>query len=239
MINSDLYTKFRRESTTYSDVVTGKLYRSLRERDVLAEHDITIQFNLDGVQLFHSSTTSMWPIQVAVNELPYNMRRENILLCGVWYGKFKPKMETYLKFLVDELVDLHEVGITRIDPEGRETLIKVHAIMCSVDSVARPLLQNLHQYNGEFGCPFCLSKGERIAVGRGFSRVYPGDVGTKCTILQHEADCEEAVGTKTIVNGVKGPSILMLVPIFHIIFSFVPDYMHCVLLGVTKTMTNA
>ena len=224
--------------TNKNEVVTGKLYRSLRERDVLAEHDITIQFNLDGVQLFHSSTTSMWPIQVAVNELPYKMRRDNILLCGVWYGKCKPKMETYLKFLADELVDLHEVGITRIDPEGRETLIKVHAIMCSVDSVARPLLQNLHQYNGEFGCPFCLSKGERIAVGRGFSRVYPGDVGTKRTIVQHEADCEEAVGTKTIVNGVKGPSILMLVPIFHIIFSFVPDYMHCVLLGVTKTMTN-
>ena len=111
---------------------------------MLAEHDITIQFNLDGVQLFHSSTTSMWPIQVAVNELPYKMRRDNILLCGVWYGKCKPKMETNLKFLVDELVDLLEVGITRIDPEGRETLIKVHAIMCSVDAVARPLLQNLH-----------------------------------------------------------------------------------------------
>lgn len=205
MVNNDLYTKFRKESESDSDVVTGKVYRSLRETNVLAEHDITIQFNLDGVQLFNSSTTSMWPIQVAVNELPYKNRRDNILLCGVWYGKSKPKMETFLKFFVDELIDLHEVGITHIDHQGREILIKVHAIVCSVDSVARPLLQNIHQYNGEFGCPFCLHKGESVPVGRGFTRVYPGDVGPNRTLAQHETDCQEAVDTKSIVNGVKGP----------------------------------
>lgn len=31
----------------------------------------------------------------------------------------------------------------------------------------------------------------------------------------------------------------MLLPVFNIISSFVPDYMHCLLLGVTKTITNA
>lgn len=239
MVNSDLYAKFRKESELDSDVVTGKTYCSLREANVFAEHDITIQFNVDGVQLFNSSTTSMWPIQVAINELSYTDRRDNILLCGVWYGKSKPKMETFLKFFVDELIDLHQVGITRIDPEGREISIKVHAIVCSVDSVARPLLQNIHQYNGEFGCPFCLNKGENVPLGRGFARVYPGDVGPNRTLAQHEIDCQEAVNTKSVINGVKGPSILMLLPVFNIISSFVPDYMHCVLLGVTKTITNA
>lgn len=154
IVNSDLYTKFRRESVSDSDVVTGIVYCSLRDSNVLGEHDITIQFNLDGVQLFNSSTTSMWPIQVTINELPYKNRQDNILLCGVWYRKSKPKMETFLKFFVDELIDLHNIGITRIDSEGREILIKVHAIVCSVDSVARPLLQNIHQYNGEFGYSF-------------------------------------------------------------------------------------
>lgn len=46
-----------------------------------------------------------------------------------------------------------------------------------------------HRYNGEFGCFFCLSKGESVPVGRGFTRMYPGDVGLNRTLAQHEVDC--------------------------------------------------
>lgn len=37
---------------------------------------------------------------------------------------------------------------------------------------------------------------------------------------------------------IKDASVLLLLPIFNIISSFVPDYMHCVLLGVVKSMVE-
>ena len=83
----------------------------------------------------------MWPIQVAINELPYLERRKNMMLTGLWYGKDKPKMNTFLKPFTDELIDLHEKGVTRYKEETSIN-IKVHTLICTVDSVARPSIIN-------------------------------------------------------------------------------------------------
>lgn len=64
--------------------------------------------------------------------------------------------------------------------------------------------------------------------------MYPGDVGLNRTLAQHEVDCQETIDTKN-VNRVKGSSILML---FNIISSFVPDYMHNLLLGIVNEDYN-
>ncbi|XP_039304914.1 uncharacterized protein LOC120357714 [Solenopsis invicta] len=236
IMNSNLYYKLSKNRFNESDVVNGRVYRKLVNREVIGEHDITLQLNTDGVAFFNSSKMSMWPIQVVINELPYRLRRQNVMLCGLWYGTDKPVIDLFMKPFVDELIILHNEGMKCITPEHPETInIKVHTLIASVDSVARPLLQNLKQFNGESGCSFCLKKGDRIPFGRRYTRVYCGDIGVPRTTLQHEADCEEAIETNACVRGVKGPSILMKLPVFNIINSFVPDYMHTVLLGVTKT----
>ena len=36
--------------------------------------NVSLLLNTDGVQLFHSSTTSLWPIWISINELPPNVR---------------------------------------------------------------------------------------------------------------------------------------------------------------------
>ena len=38
--------------------------------------------------------------------------------------------------------------------------------------------------------------------------------------------------------GVKGATVLMLLPKFDLICSFVPDYMHCVLFGVVRQFVS-
>lgn len=48
-----------------------------------------------------------------------------------------------------------------------------------------------------------------------------------------ERDMREAFETSAYVCGVKGPSTLINLAGFDIVWSFSPDYMHCVLLGVT------
>ncbi|KAG0434329.1 hypothetical protein HPB47_019180 [Ixodes persulcatus] len=47
-----------------------------------------------------------------------------------------------------------------------------------------------------------------------------------------------AAATNHAVNGVKGPSPLINVLGFDIVWSFRPDYMHCVLLGVVRQVTE-
>ncbi|XP_049527088.1 uncharacterized protein LOC119459693 [Dermacentor silvarum] len=42
----------------------------------------------------------------------------------------------------------------------------------------------------------------------------------------------------TAVKGVKGPTPLMNLPNFNLVWGFTPDYMHCVLLGVTRQITE-
>lgn len=47
-------------------------------------------------------------------------------------------------------------------------------------------------------------------------------------------DMEQALQQNASENGVKGPSPLINMPDVDIVWGFVPDYMHSVLLGVTR-----
>lgn len=109
-----------------------------------------------------------------------------MLLCGLYYGKEKPVINTFMKPFVDELESLHTKGIVCNIP-GREypVNIKVHALLSSVDSVARPKLQGIKQFNGKYGCSFYLHHGRRIERERGSARVYVGSLGEPRSTEQH------------------------------------------------------
>jgi Transposase family tnp2 len=226
--DNSVYTKLRKDRYN-SDVPSGKIYRDYEHQQKIMRNDITLQWNTDGASATKSTKCSIWPIQVAVNEIPYKERKQHLMLTSLWQGD-KPCMDTFLRPFVDELIDLHVNGIQL----ANGTSVKVHCLVASVDSVARPLLQNIKQFNGDYGCSFCLKKGERVTRGAGTSHVYCGEVEEFRNADQHLHDATEAIETKTCVNGVKGPSTLMLIPLFNIITSFTPDYLHNILLGVVK-----
>lgn len=110
--------------------------------------------------------------------------------------------------------------------------------MC--DAVARPLLQNFKQFNGEYGCGVCLHPGMQTRKGKGNTRVYtcpdekPSDRNHKTTVEIGQIAEREG---KTIL-GIKGSSALADLQLFDIINGMVPDYMHCVLLGVCRYMVT-
>lgn len=56
---------------TINDIHSGRIYRNLK---INRKEYVTLVVNTDGVQVFKSSTVSMWPIWVVINELPINMR---------------------------------------------------------------------------------------------------------------------------------------------------------------------
>ena len=87
--------------------------------------NVTLTLNTDGVSLFRLSSVDLLLIWLAVNELPpkiryvcnlyyslspppikitvYRFLRKNLLLAGMWFGRSKPTMSTFLKPLMDQL----------------------------------------------------------------------------------------------------------------------------------------
>ncbi|GBM15710.1 hypothetical protein AVEN_262882-1 [Araneus ventricosus] len=89
--------------------------------------------------------------------------------------------------------------------------------------------------------PSSSNSGERVLKGKGFFRIYP--LQQPLPEIRSFEQCvdfaEEASLTGKAVHGVKGPTELMkLYPNFDLVQSFVPDYMHAVLLGVVRQIMS-
>ncbi|XP_064461624.1 uncharacterized protein LOC135371566 [Ornithodoros turicata] len=142
-------------------------------------------------------------------------------------------MEVFLKKFVKQCSRLADKGFKWIK-NGVQVVSKAFVVCCSVDSAARPLLQNMIKFNGFFGCSWCLHPGVTVK----------GDVRYTVTSQVHEERkasssircMYRAAAEHTISFGFKGPSALLNLPGFDVISSFVPDYLHCILLGVARTM---
>ncbi|KAJ8050003.1 hypothetical protein HOLleu_03009 [Holothuria leucospilota] len=224
------------DNENLQDIHQGLKYKELFQD--LSEFDLSITLNCDGVPLYKSSQTSFWPIQFIINELPKDQRAKNVILCGVWVGNSKPRIDLFFKPFVDELKKLGNEGFQWQDETGLHTS-RVYCAVVSCDAVARCLLQNFHQFNGSFGCGTCLHEGEMVQRGDGFTRVYPvRGVNEKRTARGTVDKANEAMRINNVFKGVKGPSIFSLIPRFNIIDGFVPDFMHSVILGVVRQFSK-
>lgn len=133
--------------------------------------------------------------------------------------------------------------------EGKDLTLRGILLCATMDAPAKCLMQNFVQYNGFSGCPYCLDQGTTVKTSaKGHTHAYPFDrenpskgYGTEQThenTMQHAYDAHKSRLEKKYapVCGVKGYSWFMFIPGFDIIKGIAVDYMHCVLLGVTKTL---
>ncbi|MGH0167634.1 UNVERIFIED_CONTAM: hypothetical protein FKN15_053066 [Acipenser sinensis] len=150
-------------------------------------------------------------------------------------------MNVYLEPFVEECRSLWSDGVQWVDPvSGNDRLSKIYTTCAVCDSVARPLMQNMMQFNGYQGCGFCKNPGVTVSKGRGFVRVYPYRRESTLRNYIETVECaEQALDSQQPICGVKGPSVLYNIPKFDIVENFVPDYMHCLLLGVCAVAVNA
>ena len=217
-----------------SDVYDGKLYNKQR-----AGANVTLQFNCDGAPIFTSSRFSIWPLLCAINELPTALRNCNVMLHSLWFGHMKPCVTTFLQPFISEINDLYNTGIEFTTLTGEVCRIFVSATLCICDAPARAMVQDFIQFNGMFGCGFCYHPGTRTNKGGGTVQVYP--MNDLYPLRSHHKTVQHAEQAQTLmkpVKGVKGASICALLPNFDVVQSFTPDYMHCVLLGVTRQFVN-
>lgn len=233
-------SKFEEPSNSFRDVLDGEAY--LKIKNLSYTDNISLQFNIDGIPMYRKSNYQIWPIQCKINELPPYKRKDHILMCSLWFGLHKPHMNVYSKPFVKELSQLSDSGFKWINAtNSRSVNTKVFPIVCRSDAPARAAIQNIKQYNGEYGRGFSKDSHERIEKSKGFCRIYPleqtlPEVRSFQKCLEY---AEEASLKGKAIYGVKGPTELMkLYPHFDLVQSFVPDYMHAVLLGVVTQVVN-
>ena len=224
-------------SDSVSDVSDSLHYRN---QELLQDvNNFSVTVNCDGIPVFKSSFCSLWPILITCNELEPVTRRKNVMVAGLWFGKSKPEMATFLQPFVEEMQSLCMTGMSWVHPvTNREIQSKVLMLQCCCDSVARCMMQGLTQFNGQFGCNWCVHEGKVMPKGRGYVRTYPvlDDEPEKRTHLSFVNDAQTALTAGTSCHGVMQASpLLLLNPCgFDIVDSFSVDYMHAVLLGVAR-----
>lgn len=246
---NDLGHRFNRrkhDSNNIEDIYDGHRYKTWMQpgQFLATQNNISFLWNTDGVPVFKSSKFSIWPLFFAINELPLHKRwsSNNIILAGLWFGPQKPNMMTYLQPFNETISHLYSKGVEVYSPDIKSSFICHAMLLCGTcDLPAKAMVYNMTQFNGKYGCSHCLQSGTQLAVGaRGRVHVYPyiqadptGPSRTSKQLLQHS---REATVQNKPVYGVKGPSWLSVIPNYNVIQGNVIDYMHCVLLGITKML---
>lgn len=235
----DVVSNENHRAETIEDIYDGQKYKefvSSLPPDQKKSY-LSCIVNTDGANPFKSSKSSLWPIQIMINEIPVTARLRNIVTCGLWFGRGKPNMAMYLKPFVDLFNQkLSKIGIDCII-NGEQKNLKMYCISCVVDSPARAPIQGVKQYNGTYGCNWCLIPGEILDTCR-YSFLSPNTYPER----NHRATVDDMImvaetGTPS-ENGVNNVSPFINFPYFDIIESFGLDYMHACLLGVGSRITK-
>ncbi|KAM7304047.1 uncharacterized protein ISCGN_013947 [Ixodes scapularis] len=149
-----LQKKNEKADNTMRDLTDGALYQKQTANSSWC--DITLTMNTDGARVFHSSKSSQWPLQHVVNELPVHIRWGNVLLAALWFGAGHPDMVMFLNLSVNEI---NRIGKITWESGGHVMNSRVQIVCCCVDAPARAAVLNMEQFNGYYGCTWCLQKG--------------------------------------------------------------------------------
>ena len=156
-------TKFNNENI--DDIYDGVNYQKhFINRGFLAKkQNISFIWNTDGIPVFKSSKFTIWPLYLAINELPPQKRwcSNNIILAGLWFGSEKPNMLVFLKLFADDISNLHLEGIEVSSPDVPNSFVYHAMLLCGTcDLPAKAIVHNMTQFNGYYGCSHCTQSGE-------------------------------------------------------------------------------
>jgi hypothetical protein len=155
-----------------------------------------------------------------------------------WQGKGKPPFKQYLEIFSKEMNSLRDVG-TDICIDNDHIQVKVGVVVSTVDLPAKAAMMNMTLFNGQHGCVTCEEPGESVPNGGGSSWCYPYRSAADKHPLRTTDNIKIAMASGTArhrVQGFKGISGLVALDGFDLMRGVVPDYMHGLLLGITKTL---
>ncbi|XP_034241780.1 uncharacterized protein LOC117645631 [Thrips palmi] len=229
------------------DIYDGALYQEhFLEGGFLSSPDnVSFLGYTDGVRVFSTSSTEVWPIYFQIDELPYKDRvqKQNVILAGLWVSTKPPKPNVFLKPFQTALNDFQENGY-QLPVHGQgERLFKGMLLAWTCDLPAKAKFMRMIAHNGFYGCSRCETPGESFDLGRSTVHVYP--FSPHVIHRQHDdfrVYADQAKQLRRIdpdvnVKGVKGHSLLhSMVP--DSVRSVACDIMHGCFLGISKLLVT-
>lgn len=257
----NLENRNEKAAEVMSDIYDSELYKKITH---VWPTILTLYMNVDGAAAFNSSSRSFVPQQLYINELPPKLRFKHIILGGVYVANKEPKpqlMNLYNGDLCNQISELTENGINILHHMSGKLINFKFTLCCvCVDTVARPICQNRIQFNGYFGCSWCYAHGKyagramRYPLTESDSGIrthekYVNDA-TEAERVNSEKQQANVRKTKTQklskpipkrppinINGVKGSvPFINILPLFDCLWGFPIDFLHGVLLGVTRQL---
>ena len=192
-----------------------KLFENLSPH-VAVNNTILLQINIDGLPIFKSSRSHMWPILGKLISPPLN----DVFTIGIHYGKQKPVIPEYLNAFVSESEDLQ--GGFYLSGHGILFNLKIHSIVC--DAPARAFVKKVKSHSGYSSCERCTQVGQwdgRITFPQSSSPLRSNESFIAMSDDNHHID------------NIHSPLVRLKV---GMITAFPLDYMHLVCLGVMKKL---
>jgi len=205
------HNRVKKDATAYEDIYDGQIYKEAQQSYFNLGNWVSFMWNTDGFSIFKSSTFSVWPFYLSINELAPHLRfkKENMIIAGLCFGKEKFDPNLFLKPIYNELVSLKQGIYCNIYSRVEPILIQGLVICGTCDALGKSAFFCHKQFNGLFGCMKCLSRGLKSAAsGKVF--VYPFEEQLN---LRSEESLNRHLlylkNTRAKVRfGVKGPSFL-------------------------------
>ena len=132
------------------------------------------------------------------------------MIAGLWCSDKKPKMQHFLKPIVNNLIELEKNGFN-FTSEHSSFNCKCLTIAVSCDLPAKCMVYNTKQFNGYFGCHNCEIEGTSVKKGKGNVMVFPHADAIKAIKRTHDsylADAQIGTTTNKPHKGIYGPSCL-------------------------------
>jgi hypothetical protein len=195
-----------------------KLLGSNRSSTLISEN-LNLHVNIDGIPLFKSCNTSLWPILGMFAELggtPFPIA----LFCS----KSKPSsLSDYLHDFITEMNDLCVNGYTHVDLV--ETVYRVYLCAVICDAPARAFVKCIKPHSGYDSCERCVQIGVWC---------------NKVTLPNLSAPLRTDKGflSRQDLKHHTGKSPFVDIESFNMVSGFPLDYMHLVCLGVVRRLIN-
>lgn len=184
----------------------------------VSESDLWFDINIDGVPISKSSSCCLWPVLINV------VGFKAILLVGIFFGYEKPHdINEYMEPFVKEFLELCDKGL-----QFKEKMFNVHLRCVVADAPARAFFLNIKSHSGYYSCHKCKIKGEFSSK----KVCFPG--------VENKLRSDDEFSKKSDKSHHQNSNSLIFEKIssFGGVTNVIVDYMHAVLLGVTKKLLH-
>ena len=172
------------------DTMDSARYREISEKDYLQDAEnsliprLTVQINLDGIEMASTASKSGYPLMLTINELPPLSRKDSILVPFFFMKTASSDFfEMMLNVFTQEMNELSTSGFEWEAIDGSKHITQVLPFCQCMDSMIKYKMYGVSPPSGYNSCPLCQEKGSYLRKGKGGSVSFPVQFGEDGELL--------------------------------------------------------